>query len=49
MKSFQHADLGTVGCAHGFALRPNQAFPEVKAGYEGATVQTIEWFKKTLF
>ncbi|VDB91760.1 unnamed protein product [Peniophora sp. CBMAI 1063] len=37
------------GCAHGFAIRPNQAYEDVKAGYEGATVQTIEWFKKTLF
>ncbi|VDB91766.1 unnamed protein product [Peniophora sp. CBMAI 1063] len=37
------------GCAHGFAIRPNQSVPEVKAGYEGALAQTVEWFKKTLF
>ncbi|KZV76148.1 dienelactone hydrolase endo-1-3,1,4-beta-D-glucanase [Peniophora sp. CONT] len=37
------------GCAHGFAIRPNQSIPEVKAGYEGALAQTVDWFKKTLF
>ncbi|KZV76156.1 dienelactone hydrolase endo-1-3,1,4-beta-D-glucanase [Peniophora sp. CONT] len=37
------------GCAHGFAIRPNQSVPEVKAGYEGALVQTVDWFKKSLF
>ncbi|KAJ3747293.1 dienelactone hydrolase endo-1-3,1,4-beta-D-glucanase [Lentinula detonsa] len=36
------------GTVHGFAARPNLAYPEVKAGYEGAFEQTIEWFQKTL-
>ncbi|KAJ3977807.1 dienelactone hydrolase endo-1-3,1,4-beta-D-glucanase [Lentinula raphanica] len=36
------------GTVHGFAARPNLAYPEVKAGYEGAFEQTIEWFKKTI-
>ena len=38
-----------LGCAHGFAIRPNQSVPDVKAGYEGALIQTVEWFKSTLF
>ena len=38
-----------VGCAHGFAIRPNQSVPDVKAGYEGALIQSVEWFKGTLF
>ncbi|KAL1682325.1 Alpha/Beta hydrolase protein [Schizophyllum commune] len=37
------------GTAHGFAARPNLAYPEVKAGYEGAFEQAVQWFKKTLF
>ncbi|KAE9404071.1 hypothetical protein BT96DRAFT_989795 [Gymnopus androsaceus JB14] len=36
------------GCVHGFAARPNLEYPEVKAGYEGAFEQTIQWFEKTL-
>ncbi|KZV76161.1 alpha/beta-hydrolase [Peniophora sp. CONT] len=36
------------GCAHGFAIRPNQSLPEVMAGYHGALAQTVEWFEKTL-
>jgi len=36
------------GTAHGFAVRPNLAVPEVKAGYEGGLDQTVAWFKKTL-
>ncbi|KAI0030257.1 dienelactone hydrolase endo-1,3,1,4-beta-D-glucanase [Vararia minispora EC-137] len=34
--------------AHGFAIRPNQSYPEVKAGYEGALEQTVTWFKTKL-
>ncbi|KZV76146.1 dienelactone hydrolase endo-1-3,1,4-beta-D-glucanase [Peniophora sp. CONT] len=37
------------GTAHGFAIRPNQSVPDVKAGYEGALAQTVDWFGKTLF
>ncbi|PPQ76098.1 hypothetical protein CVT26_004605 [Gymnopilus dilepis] len=36
------------GTAHGFASRPNLDLPEIKAAYEGAFSQTVEWFKKTL-
>ncbi|KAA1469968.1 dienelactone hydrolase endo-1-3,1,4-beta-D-glucanase [Dentipellis sp. KUC8613] len=36
------------GTAHGFAARPNLEVPEVKAGFEGALEQTVNWFKKTL-
>ncbi|KIK69628.1 hypothetical protein GYMLUDRAFT_34013 [Collybiopsis luxurians FD-317 M1] len=36
------------GTTHGFAARPNLAYPEVKAGYEGALEQTVQWFEKTL-
>jgi len=36
------------GTAHGFAVRPNLAVPEVKAGYEGGLEQTVAWFTKTL-
>jgi carboxymethylenebutenolidase len=36
------------GTTHGFAARPNLEYPEVKAGFEGAFTQTVEWFKKTL-
>jgi len=36
------------GTFHGFAVRPNLKVPEVKAGYEGALEQTVDWFKKTL-
>ena len=37
-----------TGTAHGFASRPNLELPEVKAAYEGALKQTVNWFKKTL-
>ena len=37
-----------VGTVHGFAARPNLEIPEVKAGFEGALDQTVQWFKKTL-
>ncbi|KAE9404070.1 dienelactone hydrolase endo-1,3,1,4-beta-D-glucanase [Gymnopus androsaceus JB14] len=36
------------GTTHGFAVRPNQSYPEVKAGYEAALEQTVQWFEKTL-
>ncbi|KAF8991056.1 dienelactone hydrolase endo-1-3,1,4-beta-D-glucanase [Cyathus striatus] len=36
------------GTVHGFATRPNLSLPDVKAGYEGAFNQTIEWFRKYL-
>ena len=36
------------GTAHGFASRPNLDLPEIKAAYEEAFSQTVEWFKKTL-
>jgi carboxymethylenebutenolidase len=41
-------DITCTGTAHGFAIRPNQSVPEVKAGYDGALEQTVTWFKKTL-
>ncbi|KAJ7021964.1 Alpha/Beta hydrolase protein [Mycena alexandri] len=34
--------------AHGFAARPNFAYPEVKEGFEQAFKQAVEWFNKTL-
>ncbi|KAL1744446.1 dienelactone hydrolase [Schizophyllum fasciatum] len=37
------------GTAHGFAARPNLSLPEVKAGFEGAFEQAVQWFRKTLF
>ena len=37
-----------IGTAHGFAVRPNLAVPEVRAGYEGGLDQTVAWFKRTL-
>ncbi|KAF8991051.1 dienelactone hydrolase endo-1,3,1,4-beta-D-glucanase [Cyathus striatus] len=36
------------GTVHGFATRPNLTIPEVKAGYEGAFNQAVEWFKRYL-
>ncbi|KAJ7167880.1 Alpha/Beta hydrolase protein [Mycena filopes] len=36
------------GTAHGFAARPNLAFPDVKEGFEGAFKQAVKWFEKTL-
>ncbi|KAK0201716.1 dienelactone hydrolase endo-1-3,1,4-beta-D-glucanase [Desarmillaria ectypa] len=36
------------GTTHGFAARPNLAYPEVKACFEAALQQTVEWLKKTL-
>ncbi|KAK7048323.1 DLH domain-containing protein [Favolaschia claudopus] len=34
--------------AHGFAARPNFAYPDVKAGFEGAFKQAVEWYNKTI-
>jgi len=36
------------GTQHGFGSRPNLNLPEIKAAFEGAFEQTIEWFRKTL-
>lgn len=36
------------GTTHGFAARPNLAYPEVKEGFEGAFEQAVNWFEKTL-
>ncbi|KAI9462234.1 dienelactone hydrolase endo-1-3,1,4-beta-D-glucanase [Boletus coccyginus] len=36
------------GTVHGFACRPNLAYDEIKAGFEGSLSQTVEWFRKTL-
>ncbi|KIJ62730.1 hypothetical protein HYDPIDRAFT_30319 [Hydnomerulius pinastri MD-312] len=36
------------GTAHGFACRPNLAYEDVKAGFEGSLEQTVGWFGKTL-
>ncbi|KAF9236488.1 dienelactone hydrolase endo-1-3,1,4-beta-D-glucanase [Melanogaster broomeanus] len=36
------------GTAHGFAARPNLAYEDVKAGFEGSLAQTVGWFQKTL-
>ena len=37
-----------IGCAHGFAIRPNLAFPDVREAFEKAFEAKVEWFKKTL-
>ncbi|KAJ7780628.1 hypothetical protein DFH07DRAFT_792974 [Mycena maculata] len=34
--------------AHGFAARPNFAYPDVKEGFEKAFTQAVEWFNKTI-
>ncbi|KAJ7175820.1 dienelactone hydrolase [Mycena filopes] len=34
--------------AHGFAARPNLAYPEVKEGFEQAFKQAVHWFNKTI-
>ncbi|KAN0087704.1 Dienelactone hydrolase [Tylopilus felleus] len=36
------------GTVHGFACRPNLAYDDTKAGFEGSLSQTVEWFRKTL-
>ncbi|KIJ17903.1 hypothetical protein PAXINDRAFT_175627 [Paxillus involutus ATCC 200175] len=36
------------GTAHGFACRPNLAYEDLKAAFEGSLAQTVEWFRKTL-
>jgi len=36
------------GTVHGFAARPNLGIPEIKAAFEAAFEQTVEWFNKTL-
>ncbi|KAF8903658.1 dienelactone hydrolase endo-1,3,1,4-beta-D-glucanase [Gymnopilus junonius] len=36
------------GTGHGFASRPTLELPEIKAAYEGAFAQTVDWFNKTL-
>jgi len=38
----------SIGTTHGFAARPNLAYPDVKEAYEQCLVQAIDWFKKTL-
>lgn len=43
--SYLMCDSGTV---HGFACRPNLAYDDTKAGFEGSLSQTVEWFRKTL-
>ena len=50
LKLFQSDDDESVylGTAHGFAARPVMSIPDVKAGYEGAFEQAVEWFNKTI-
>ncbi|KZS93566.1 dienelactone hydrolase endo-1,3,1,4-beta-D-glucanase [Sistotremastrum niveocremeum HHB9708] len=36
------------GTTHGFAARPNLGIPTVKAAFEEACQQTVDWFQKTL-
>ncbi|KAJ6595711.1 dienelactone hydrolase endo-1,3,1,4-beta-D-glucanase [Mycena vulgaris] len=36
------------GTTHGFASRPDLKYPEIKAAFEKALDQTVEWFNKTL-
>ena len=36
------------GTAHGFAARPIMSIPDVKAGYEGAFEQAVDWFNKNI-
>lgn len=48
LASFVPTSFFLAGTTHGFAARPNLSYPEVKAGFEGAFEQTVNWFKKTL-
>ncbi|KIK97069.1 hypothetical protein PAXRUDRAFT_767450 [Paxillus rubicundulus Ve08.2h10] len=43
-----YAFVDYKGTAHGFACRPNLAYEDVKAGFEGSLAQTVKWFRKTL-
>lgn len=36
------------GTVHGFAYRPNLAYDDIKAGFEGSLSQMAEWFRKSL-
>ncbi|KAH8832182.1 dienelactone hydrolase endo-1-3,1,4-beta-D-glucanase [Flagelloscypha sp. PMI_526] len=36
------------GTAHGFAMRPVLAYPDVAKAFEGSKKQTIQWFSKML-
>ena len=36
------------GTVHGFASRPNMAYPEAKDSFEKAFAAAVRWFKKTL-
>ncbi|PPQ72815.1 hypothetical protein CVT24_012891 [Panaeolus cyanescens] len=36
------------GTAHGFAARPNLNLPEIRAAYEAAFEQVVQWFNRTL-
>ncbi|KIY64972.1 dienelactone hydrolase endo-1,3,1,4-beta-D-glucanase [Cylindrobasidium torrendii FP15055 ss-10] len=48
-KSFVEYDSKQYkGTAHGFAARPNLAFPDFKEGFERAQADIVAWFKKTL-
>jgi hypothetical protein len=49
--SYPRLDISymATGTCHGFAARPNMEYEEIKSAYEGATEQTVNWFKKTIF
>lgn len=47
-EAFTNDKLPFTGTAHGFACRPNFAYPDVKEAYEKALKSTILFFKKTL-
>lgn len=36
------------GTTHGFACRPNLAYPEIEKAYRGALEQSAFWFERTL-
>ncbi|KAJ2918928.1 hypothetical protein MD484_g1544, partial [Candolleomyces efflorescens] len=47
-ESFEYEFRDYPGTQHGFAARPNLAFPEIVEAHEKALEQTTSWFKKTL-
>lgn len=46
--SFISCLIHNPGTVHGFACRPNLAYEDIRAGFEGSFSQTVEWLCKTL-
>jgi carboxymethylenebutenolidase len=40
--------LKIIWLAHGFGARPNFKYPDVKAGFEQAFQQAVDWYNKTI-